>query len=80
VGQSSKITADDFLPYVATLRDDFILLDRFLKFGKDADAQPIHEMLKGSSLRYGPAEVVFKEATSSLFDSQGKFVDKWRFA
>jgi endonuclease YncB( thermonuclease family) len=78
--KSSKITTADFLPYVATLRDDFMLLERFLKFGKDADPQPIRELLNGGALRYGPTEVVFKEATSRLLDSQGTFMDKWRYA
>lgn len=78
--KSSKITNAGFLTYVATLRDDFMLLERYLQYGKDADPQPISEMLDGDKLRYGPTEVVFKEATSRLLDSQGKFMDKWRYA
>lgn len=78
--KSSKITSADFLTYVATLRDDFIPLERFLEFGKDADAQPIRELLYGTRLRYGPTEVVFKEATSQLVDSRGRFMDQWRYA
>jgi len=78
--KSAKITKDSYAEYLATLSDGFLLIEDFLKYGKDADRRGIAEMLNGSKLRYGPDEIVFSESSSRLLDSKGKFMDTWRYA
>jgi hypothetical protein len=59
--------------------DVFFELARFLAESRlAADALPLEKMVKdGKRIVYGPDEVVFKEASSRLYDANGTPIDQW---